>query len=74
MEIITINQEEQERLVADILDIPKQRLDVYGAEIGSYDALSETAEKEMRFALYEALHRARQFVMDLEDYLANNED
>ena len=74
MEIITLDRQEQDRLVAEILDIPKQKLDVYGAEISSYDALSKTAEKEMRFALYEALHRARQFVMDLEDYLANNED
>lgn len=74
MDYITINTEEQERLVADILDIPKQKLDVYGMEIYSLNGLGETAEKEMRFALYEALHRARQFVMDLEDYLANNED
>ena len=74
MEIITLDRQEQDRLVSEILDIPKQKLDVYGAEIGSYDALSKTAEKEMRFALYEALNRARQFVMDLEDYLANNED
>ena len=74
MEIITINQEEQERLVAELLDIPKEKLDVYGAEIYSYNALSDTAEKELKFALYEALKRARQFVMDLEDYLANNED